>query len=230
MMTFPSTIRTILFDLDGTLVDSAPDLWRATNHVITRRGRSELPLELVRDYVGNGARYLLARGLWGLDAVPPVGDPDFEAAVTEFLDYYRQHLTNHSHPYPGVIETLETLQRHNCPMAVVTNKPEFLTHLMLDDLDLARFFPVVVGGDTLAERKPDPLPLHHAMSQLQAHAATTVMVGDSETDALAAKNAGCKLFLVSHGYNRGEPLEDLHPDGIIHHFNQLIELLGHPQD
>ncbi len=229
-MTFPSTIRTILFDLDGTLVDSAPDLWRATNHVITLRGRSELPLELVRDYVGNGARYLLARGLWGLGATPPEDDPDFEATVTAFLDYYRQHLTDHSFPYPGVVETLETLKRLNCPMAVVTNKPEFLTHLMLDDLDLTRFFPVVVGGDTLAERKPHPLPLHHAISRLQGTAATTVMVGDSETDALAAKNAGCKLILVSHGYNRGEPLEDLHPDGIIHHFNQLIELLGYPQD
>ncbi|MBF0419680.1 MAG: phosphoglycolate phosphatase [Magnetococcales bacterium] len=229
-MIFPLRCRAVLFDLDGTLVDSAPDLWRATNHVLTLRGRPELPLNLVRDFVGNGARFLLARGLWGVAAVPPEGDPDFEAAVTLFLDYYRQHITDHSFPYPGVVDTLQTLQERGFALALVTNKPEYLTHDMLENLNLARFFPVVVGGDTLAERKPHPLPMRHAMQRLSVSPEHTVMIGDSEPDALAAKNAGCSLFLVRHGYNRGQPLEELHPDAILDPFHQLLELLAPIQD
>ncbi|HIJ84281.1 MAG: Phosphoglycolate phosphatase [Magnetococcales bacterium] len=228
-MTLFQTCQALLFDLDGTLVDSAPDLWRATNHVLCLRGHAALPLEQVRDYVGNGARFLLARGFWGLEATPPVNDPDFEAAVKDFLDYYREHIIDHSHPYPGVVDTLETLQRQGFALALVTNKPEYLTHLMLEKLNLRRFFPVVVGGDTLPERKPHPLPMVHAMRQLGTPAAATIMIGDSETDSLAARNAGCGLIMVSHGYNRGLPLEDLKPDGIIHHFNQLIGLLPSPR-
>ncbi|MBF0108826.1 MAG: phosphoglycolate phosphatase [Magnetococcales bacterium] len=225
-MTFFSQCRTILFDLDGTLVDSAPDLWHATNHTLTRRGHSALPLNLVRDYVGNGARYLLARGFWGINANPPENDPDFEAAVADFMDYYRIHITDHSFPYPGVVACLETLHDLDLPMAVVTNKPQSLAHLMLDKLDLTHYFRTIVGGDTLEERKPHPLPLHHAMNQLGSTTSETLMIGDSETDCLAARNAGCHLLLVSHGYNRGLPLEDLQPDAIMHHFNQLTGLLG----
>ncbi|MBF0147446.1 MAG: phosphoglycolate phosphatase [Magnetococcales bacterium] len=227
-MTISLANQAILFDLDGTLVDSAPDLWRATNHVLTLRGHAALPLELVRDYVGNGARFLLARGFWGLDATPPVDDPDFESAVQEFLAYYRLHITDHSHPYPGVMEALELLKQRDVPLGIVTNKPESLTHLMLDQLELTPYFRVVVGGDTLPERKPHPLPMQHAMRLLETSEQQTVMIGDSETDSMAARNAGCRIILVSHGYNRGLPLENLQPDGIIHHFNQLIDLLGQP--
>lgn len=229
-MNVPLLCRAVLFDLDGTLVESAPDLWRATNHVLKVRGRPELPLNLVRDFVGNGARYLLARGLWGVAAVPPEGDPEFEEAVTLFLDYYRKHITDHSFPFPGVVDTLQRLQERGFAMAVVTNKPEYLTHAMLENLDLSKFFPVVVGGDTLTERKPHPLPMQHAMQRLSALPANTVMVGDSEPDALAAKNAGCRLFLVSYGYNRGQPLDELQPDATMDHFDQLLELLAPLQD
>lgn len=225
-MTIPLSCRAILFDLDGTLVDSAPDLWRATNHVLTLRGYPALELGHVRDYVGNGARFLLARGFWGLEASPPANDPDFETAVADFLDHYRRHITDHSHPYPGVVETLETLKKRGFPLAVVTNKVESLTRIMLDNLNLTRFFDIVVGGDTLPERKPHPLPILHAVQHLGVTPETAVMIGDSETDALAARAAGCCLIIVSHGYNRNLPLAELHPDVIIDHFNQLPGLLA----
>lgn len=225
-MISPLTCRAVLFDLDGTLVDSAPDLWRAMNHVLENRGTPPLPLEQVRDLVGNGARFLLARGFWGLDATPPEGDEDFEAAVKEFLEFYRIHITDHSHPYPGVVRALEWLRNEGYALGVVTNKPAYLTHIMLENLNLTGFFSTVIGGDTLPQRKPEPHPILHALKQLGQHPGSGVMVGDSETDALAAKNAGCGLVLVSHGYNRGLDLRDLKPDRIMDHFDQLPGLLS----
>ncbi len=218
--------RGLLFDLDGTLVETAPDLCRAMNHVLSRRGLPTLALERVRHLVGNGARVLLARGFWGVDAEPPEGDADFETAVKDFLSFYRDHLTDTSHPFPGVMATLERLRDLGVPMAVVTNKPESLSHLMLRQLGMDDFFHCVVGGDSLAERKPHPLPLRHALGKLGVEAAFGVMVGDSETDAEAARAAGCPLILMRYGYNKGVDLEGLRADALLDDFQRIPAVLA----
>ena len=218
--------RGVLFDLDGTLVETAPDLWGALNHVLVERGHPPLALEQVRHLVGNGARFLLARGFWGEDAEPPEGDETFEAAVRAFLDYYRDHIADTSHPFPGVVATLERLRAAGLPLAVVTNKPEALSRLLLDRLGLSGYFSCLVGGDTLPERKPHPLPLRHALERLGVAPALGVMVGDSRTDADAAHAAGCPLVLVTFGYNRGLPLHRLGPDALLDRFDRLADVLS----
>ncbi|MBF0271032.1 MAG: phosphoglycolate phosphatase [Magnetococcales bacterium] len=224
-MSKPIVCRALLFDLDGTLVDSAPDLWRAMNHVLALRQHPPLPLERVRHLVGHGARALLARGLFDENTDPPADDPLFEQAVTAFLDYYRDHLTDHSRPFPAVIPVLQSLADQGYAMAVVTNKPEHLARAMLEQLDLDRFFSVVIGGETLPRRKPDPLPIQHALAQLDIPATLGVMIGDSETDLQAARNAQIPVILYAHGYNRGQHVRALHPDRVMDHFGQLPEFL-----
>ncbi|MBF0614116.1 MAG: phosphoglycolate phosphatase [Magnetococcales bacterium] len=229
-MTNPIPCTALLFDLDGTLVDSAPDLWRAMNHVLTGRHLPPLPLERVRHLVGHGARALLARGLHGEQAEPPQNDPGFESAVAEFLEFYQHHLTDHSRPFPAVPEVLAHLASQGYAMAVVTNKPETLSKAMLAQLELDRFFPVVVGGETLTTRKPDPAPLLYALEQLGVPAHSGVMIGDSETDHQAARQAALPSILCTHGYNRGEPVASLAPDRVLDHFNQLPGFLRFTQE
>ncbi|MEO5346435.1 MAG: phosphoglycolate phosphatase [Magnetococcus sp. YQC-9] len=225
-MISPLPGQALLFDLDGTLVDSAPDLWRAMNHVLALRHCEPLPLEMVRHLVGHGARALLARGLCGDEsAEPPVGDADFEAAVVDFLDYYAEHLTDHSRPYPEVIEVLTELTARGFMLAVVTNKPERFSRAMLKQLNLEKFFPVVIGGDTLPMRKPDPMPLLHALERLNVTNGRGIMIGDSETDLSAARRAGVPVILCSHGYNRGQDVRTLHPDHVVDCFGQLPDFL-----
>ena len=244
-----TTINSVLFDLDGTLVDSAPDLWGALNHVLAKRDYPTVALPQVRHLVGDGARALLARGFWGEKAQPPVDDAQFETAVTLFLDYYRDHLTDHSTPYPGAVQTLQTLKQWGVSMAIVTNKPEALARRMLAQLQLLEFFAIpkgrktgshatcVIGGDTLAQRKPAAEPLQHALEQLESQAEQAVMVGDSHIDIEAARAANCPIIWMSHGYHRhfidqplspgtGQPLnpetgQPLNPDWALDHFDQL---------
>ena len=232
-----ATIKTILFDLDGTLVDSAPDLWRAMNHVLALRGYPLLALEQVRHLVGDGARVLLARGFWGEQAEPPKQDGVFEEAVVEFLSYYQEHLTDFSRPYPGVLPTLQALKDQGLSMAVVTNKPEMLARRMVAQLGLDAFFvgPVsdsspgllcVVGGDTLASRKPSAEPLLYALSQQQGSVDQAIMVGDSATDVHAARAAGCPVVWMRYGYNRGATMDALNPDWVLDTFAQLPQIVG----
>ena len=216
----------LLFDLDGTLVESAPDLCQAMNHVLSKCQMPTLALKQVRQLVGNGARVLLARGFWGADAEPPEGDAAFETAVKDFLDYYRQHLTDTSHPFPGVMVTLKQLQELRLPMAVVTNKPESLSRLMMKQLGMDVFFDCLVGGDTLSERKPHPLPLHHALEKIGVEPALGIMVGDSQTDADAARAAGCPLIMMRYGYNQGIVLEQLHAEALLDDFEQIPSVIA----
>ncbi|WP_193771294.1 phosphoglycolate phosphatase [Candidatus Magnetaquicoccus inordinatus] len=220
-MIAPLSVQALLFDLDGTLVDSAPDLCAAMNHVLQQRGFPLLDLQQVRHLVGDGARTLLARGFWGEEAKPPLQDPSFEEAVTLFLDYYRLHLTDHSRPYPGTSSMLQHFQQQGVPMAVVTNKPEALALAMLEQLQLRSFFSYVVGGDSLPQRKPAPEPLLFPLAQWHIPAQEAVMIGDSQTDLQAARAAGCPMIWMGHGYNRGISPESLHPDRLLEHFAQL---------
>jgi phosphoglycolate phosphatase len=217
--------RTLLFDLDGTLVDSAPDLWHTMNYVLKSLGLATLGLEDVRHMVGNGARFLMARGMYGGDATAPDDNPEFEKAIELFLEFYKDHMTDNSLPYVGCIEMLHNLTKKGYKLAVVTNKPETMAIKMLQNLSMDQFFSHIIGGDTLAERKPHPLPLLHTLKKLDTPPHLGVMVGDSETDFLAARAAKCGLIMVNHGYNKGVPVSELNPDKIIDLFKELPHLL-----
>ncbi|MBF0162016.1 MAG: phosphoglycolate phosphatase [Magnetococcales bacterium] len=217
----PFAVRGVLFDLDGTLVDSAPDLWGAMNHVLAARGYPLLELQQVRHLVGHGARCLLARGFWGEEAEPPLADTAFEEAVALFLAYYRDHLTDNSLPYPGVREALQRLQQQGLFLGVVTNKPEALARKMLEELHLRPFFSQVVGGDSLPQRKPAAEPLLYPLNQWGILPHQALMVGDSSTDVEAARAAGCPVVLMSHGYSRGIAVQQLRADAVLDHFEQL---------
>lgn len=223
----PIPCQALLFDLDGTLVDSSPDLWRAMNHVLEQRGYPLLEHDEVRHLVGDGARFLLARGFGGVKATPPApgADPAFETAVALFLEFYGEHLTDHSRPYPGVMETLEQLRREGYKLAVVTNKPEHLSIKMLNNLGMMELFGAVVGGDTLPRRKPDPDPLLLAMDRLGVNPAGTVMVGDSKNDVLGARHAGCPVVAVTFGYCQGREVAALNPDRMVDRFSDLADLV-----
>ncbi len=215
----------VLFDLDGTLLDSAPDLTLAVDRMLTML---ELPVvgpERVRNWVGNGAQMLVKRALTQRDT--PCGDePElalFDQAFELFLKYYGQCCAEQSALYPGVLDLIDFLHDHQVVMGLVTNKPMAFTETLLDEFNLRGYFSVVLGGDSLPEKKPHPMPLIHAMQQLGVTPQLTLMVGDSRSDIRAAQAAGCKVAAVTYGYNHGESVASYNPDLVI---DNLIELIS----
>jgi phosphoglycolate phosphatase len=220
-----SGIRAILFDLDGTLVDSAPDLATAVNAMLAELDRPPVAEERVRAWVGNGARRLVKRALTGrMDGEPP-GDL-FEQAFPRFLSHYQRHLCDASQLYAGVADALGELRRRGLALGVVTNKPERFIGPLLAGLGIAQDFAVVVGGDTLAQKKPDPAPLLYAAQRLDAAPAQTLMVGDSRNDVLAARQAGMPVVCVPYGYNHGEDIRLTAPDAVVEDLRELAKVLS----
>ncbi len=207
-----------LFDLDGTLVDTAPDIGAALNHVLHRAGLEDVSEALTRHWIGHGARVLIR------EAVLHQGAP--EDALDElhhsFLDYYERHIADRGAPYPHVVETLETLRERGARLAVVTNKMARLSVPLLEALDMAKLFDLVVGGDTAARPKPAADPALHACAAIGVDVADTLFVGDSETDVGCARAAGCDVVCVRDGYNHGIPAEELGADAVIDSFRELI--------
>lgn len=209
----------VAFDLDGTLVDTGPDLTAALNHALVELGRPPVPEASVRVMVGHGARKLLERGLAASgDVSPALIDQGFPL----FLDYYAAHICDHSVPFDGIERTLDRLAGGGVRLAICTNKPEALTLLLLDALGWRGRFAAVVGGDSLPQRKPDPAPLHAAI--LQAGGGTAAYVGDSSTDTDTAKAAGIPCVAVTFGF-ADRPPEELGATALIDHFDELIPTL-----
>ena len=216
-----SLYQAYLFDLDGTLVDSAPDLHATLNVILKEEGCAPVTLEAVRAFIGEGARRLLERSL---EAQGERTDPArLDRLLKRYLAYYGSHIADHSQVYPGVRETLATLQAAGAGLAVVTNKFEHLARQVLEALELSAFFPVVLGGDSLPERKPSAAPLLEACVRLAAAPEATLMVGDSRTDIAAARAAKISVLCVPYGYNHGEPIEAAGADGIIPDLSALLE-------
>jgi phosphoglycolate phosphatase len=217
----------LLFDLDGTLVDSAPDLAWAVNDTLAQLGRDTFPEDTVRGWVGNGAQVLIERALSGSSTISEQLDRDLAArALRVFLASYQQHLCVHSTLYPGVEPTLRQLAQRGFRLAIVTNKPERFVAPILEGLGLAELFDCVVGGDTLSQRKPDPAPLQFAAEQLGVALSRCVMVGDSRNDILAAKAAGIPSIGLTYGYNYGESIAVYEPEHVLESFAALGEVLS----
>lgn len=210
---------TIAFDLDGTLVDSAPDLIGTLNLLLAQEGIAPLPFAEARPFIGHGARRLIERGFAAQGQAP--GPAAMDGLFARFLDHYQAHSADLTRPYPGVVEALTTLKSAGARLAVCTNKLTALSTPILKKLDLARFFDAVVGGDAAPAPKPDARHLIHAVEAAGGRIDRAVMVGDASTDAGAARAAGTGLVLVSFGYTEIPPAE-LAPDILIDHFDELV--------
>jgi phosphoglycolate phosphatase len=182
----------LLFDLDGTLVDSAPDLAEALNRVLADAGAEPLDLSAVTGMVGDGVRKLVERGLAARAPTLDLPALDLDAAVARFLDIYEGALAVASRPYPGVVETLDALAAEGWRMAVCTNKPEAASRVLLGALGLDRHLEAIAGGDSYPVRKPDPRHLTLTLEQLGANGAPAVLVGDSRNDLLAPRQRRCR--------------------------------------
>ncbi|MDQ7987575.1 phosphoglycolate phosphatase [Pseudomonas sp. G34] len=213
--------RLVMFDLDGTLVDSVPDLATAVDRMLRELGREPVGVECVRQWVGNGARVLVRRALAGGLDHSAVGEAETEQALARFLDIYadcHELITL----YPGVHELLEALSTAAVELAVVTNKPERFVAPLLEQVGLGGYFRWIIGGDTLPQQKPDPAALLQVMRLAGVSQAQSLFVGDSRTDVLAARAAGVPCVAVSYGYNHGRPVAEEEPALVV---DSLAELL-----
>nr|WP_061242600.1 phosphoglycolate phosphatase [Pseudomonas composti] len=213
--------RLVMFDLDGTLIDSVPDLAEAVDRMLVELGRTPAGVEKVRDWVGNGARVLVRRALAGGLDHAAVGEAETEQALTRFLDIYAD-CHSLTALYPGVHELLEALSTAAVELAVVTNKPERFVAPLLEQVGLGGYFRWIIGGDTLPQQKPDPAALLQVMHLAGVEAGQSLFVGDSRNDVLAAHAAGVPCVAVSYGYNHGRPIVEEKPNLVV---DSLAELL-----
>ncbi|MBY8095655.1 phosphoglycolate phosphatase [Vibrio fluvialis] len=219
-------IKLIAFDLDGTLLDSVPDLAVAADQAVRAMGFPGVTELQVRDYVGNGADVLIARSLsQSLTIDPSLSDEVRSKARVLFDDFYEQTGHKLSHLYANVKETLAQLHRAGFTLALVTNKPsKFVPHVLTQHC-IDGYFSDVIGGDTFPNKKPDPMALNWLLDKHQLSASEMLMVGDSKNDILAAKNAGCASFGLTYGYNHGEPIAVSEPDVVADNIAQLLDVV-----
>lgn len=218
-------IKAIAFDLDGTLVNSLPDLCAAANQVRKAFNLPTLSDTQIASFVGDGIGKLVHRTLSG-NRDQEVNQTEWSQGFRTFIDYYRQHLTTYTRPYPEVETALALFKAQGLPLAVVTNKTEILAVQVLQQLHLADYFSLIIGGDTLPEKKPSAQPLLHTAETLGVPVQNLLMVGDSANDILAAKAAGAMSCGVTWGYadmNQLSQNESTKPDIIIDHLPQIAE-------
>ena len=214
-------MRAVLFDLDGTLADTAPDLARAINRVRAANNLAPMPLEITRPYTSSGARGLLKVG-FGLDP----GDECYEALRLQFLDFYAAEICVDTRLFDGMAELLDQLDQDRLPWGVVTNKAERFTFPLLQGLRLGERAACVVGGDTTARAKPHPAPLLHAAAALQLPPSACLYVGDDLRDVQAARAAGMRVIAAKYGYlGDGGAIESWQADAIIDHPREVLDYL-----
>ena len=209
---------TIVFDLDGTLVDTAPDLVDTLNTIFARQGFKPLPFEKARNFVGGGAKAMIARGLQAGGRVVPAKKTD--QLFAEFIAHYSEHIADRSRPFPGLTDALDALAARECRFAVCTNKLEALSVRLLDKLELADRFVAICGQDTFGIQKPDPEILRRTVGAADGEIDRTVMIGDSLTDINTARAAGVPIIAVDFGYSE-RPVAEFGPDRTIGHFAEL---------
>ena len=216
--------KMILIDVDGTLVDSVPDLAYCVDEMMRQLGRPAHGEDKVRNWVGNGVERLVRRALVGqLDGEP--SDEDFAKAYPLFLELYAENTSNRSVLYPGVREGLDYMKSRGYRLGCVTNKAAQFTIPLLKDLGIHDEFGIVVCGDTLSVKKPDPKPLLHAAEHFGVDSEDSLMLGDSKSDVSAARAAGFQIVCMSYGYNHGEDIRKYAPDAVIDSMAELSALI-----
>lgn len=215
----------IMYDLDGTLVDSVPDLATAIDSMLVDMNLPKAGVEKVRLWVGNGIPSLVKRALvddMSGDEPGIVNGDTFVKAHESFKHHYSIEVGQHSHLYPGVNDFLHAMAEKGIKQAVVTNKSEIFTEKLLKLMGIESFFGISIGGDSLEEKKPHPMPLLHVIEHFGATKATALMIGDSTNDIKAARAAGIKVIALPYGYNHGVPIEDSSPDLIVATLDKLL--------
>lgn len=213
----------LVFDLDGTLIDTAPDLVETLNVIFAREGLAPVPFATARKLIGGGARAMIVRSV---EAEGRVLSPvQIERLFDEFIAYYSDHIADRSRPFPGLTETLDVLEGQGHRFAVCTNKLENLSVLLLQQLDLARRFSVICGQDTFGVQKPNPDMLRRTILAAGGNPKRAIMIGDSETDVRTAKSAGIPIVAVDFGYTE-RPVAEFEPDRVISHFAELPSALA----
>lgn len=215
----------VAFDLDGTLVDSAPDLALSGNQMLDALGHEPASLEQVRNWVGNGAAKLVQR-LLCREMEPDAPHPHFDRALPLFLDCYANNMSRASRLYEGVVDGLEQLCEMGVSLACVTNKPIRFTEPLLDKLEIGHFFSKVAGGDSYPELKPHPMPLLETARHFGVNAGNALMVGDSNNDILAARAAGFSIYCVNYGYTQGGRIEDFSPDRVVNSVTEIPPIIS----
>jgi phosphoglycolate phosphatase len=224
-MKFPLAVGAVMIDLDGTMLDTVLDLHAAANAMLSDLGRGEVSIDAVRAYVGRGIPNLVKRCLAGrIDAAEdPAPPPD--DALQSFRRHYAECNGRATVPYPGVLEGLAALRGRGLRLACITNKAEAFTLPLLERTDIARFFDVVVSGDSLPRHKPEPDQLIWACGRFDLKPQQMLLIGDSVNDLLAGRAAGCPVFLVPYGYNEGRDVRELDGDAIVPTLAAASELI-----
>jgi len=212
------TPATLVFDLDGTLVDTAPDLIDTLNVVFEREGLSQVPYDEARALIGGGAKAMIIRGLAAEGR--PVSPAQVQKLLADFIEHYSAHIADRSRPFPGVESMLMQLAAEKHCLAVCTNKLEKLSLKLLETLGLARHFAVICGQDTFGVQKPDPMMLRKTIDAAGGQTSDAIMIGDSETDVRTARAAGIPIIAVDFGYTM-RPIAEFGPDRIISRFTDL---------
>jgi phosphoglycolate phosphatase len=206
---------TIVFDLDGTLVDTAPDLTNALNDVLVRRGHDPVSIEVIRGCVGHGARVMIEQSLARVGA-----QGDVDRMLAEFLAHYETNIARESRPYPGAIAALDRLAAQGARLAICTNKRESLSRLLIQELEIEHYFTALAGRDTFPVAKPHPGHLTGVIALAGGDLSRSVMIGDSDIDLRTAKAAAVPAILVSFGYG-ASPIDGFAPEAVIDHFDEL---------
>src|SRR6201992_2570665 len=213
-----SPVRTIVFDLDGTLVDTAPDLVNALNFVLGREGLPAIPPASARNMIGAGARRMIERGLELEDRTTSVAD--ITRLTGDFVDHYAAHIADESRPFEGLEGALDVLAANGFRFAVCTNKLEWLSKLLLDRLGLSGRFAAICGADTFGVSQPDPAILQQTVARAGGELSATIMIGDAGPDVGVARRAGVPVIGVEFGYTE-VPIAALKPDRLLGHFKDL---------
>lgn len=217
------TPGTVVFDLDGTLIDTAPDLTATLNYVLVKHNVAPIPLERVRQLVGTGAAALIKKGI--SEDLPDFDEESLGALLEEFLTYYAENIAVHSRPFPNAINVVHRFRDQGFRLAVCTNKKEALSQRLLDELDLSKLFEVIAGPDTYGHQKPDPL---HLIKTIEAAGGTkerAIMVGDSKTDIHAAQAAGVPVIAVDFGYTPAH-VSTFDPDHVVSDFAEIPAIVS----
>ena len=218
--------KLIIFDFDGTLIDSGPDLALAVNYMLKSLGFKTFSQDIIHGWIGNGAQTLVKRALVGkYDISEDIETKLFDKALKIFLDFYEKNVCVKTIVYPNVEKTLKSLKKFGFVLAIVTNKPFAFIKPILTNLNLDSYFEYYLGGDSLSLKKPNPEPLLHICKKLSLHVEQSVMVGDSKNDIIAAQRANMQSIAVSYGYNYGEDIAIYKPDIVVDDIYEIVEIL-----